>query len=159
MRALSLTQPWAFLVVHEPELTPWLPLKDIENRRWNTKFRGDFLVHAAKGMRKTDYEAAVAFVRDAIGSGAALQIPPPGALMRGGFVGRARLVDVIPPCTPNVASVVPCRCGRRWHMSEQYGFVLADVVALPFHPYSGALGFFNVPDDKLPAEYRTTGGH
>jgi hypothetical protein len=45
MKALSLRQPWAHMVVHGP--------KHIENRRWNTSFRGEFLIHAAKGC--TEY--------------------------------------------------------------------------------------------------------
>ena len=39
-RGLSLRQPWAWLVVNG--------LKDLENRRWNTRFRGTFLIHAAQ---------------------------------------------------------------------------------------------------------------
>jgi hypothetical protein len=38
-RALSLKQPWAWAVIHGP--------KDIENRRWNTDFRGLFWVAAS----------------------------------------------------------------------------------------------------------------
>jgi tetratricopeptide (TPR) repeat protein len=41
MKALSIRQPWAWLIVHG--------VKDVENRTWRTNFRGRFLVHA--GMR------------------------------------------------------------------------------------------------------------
>lgn len=40
--ALSLTQPWASLVV--------LSLKQWETRSWSTRFRGRVLIHAAKGF-------------------------------------------------------------------------------------------------------------
>jgi hypothetical protein len=40
MKALSIMQPWAWLIVNG--------LKDIENRKWSTDFRGEFLVHAGK---------------------------------------------------------------------------------------------------------------
>ena len=40
MKALTLLQPWAALVVHN--------IKDIENRTWRTKVRGNVLIHASK---------------------------------------------------------------------------------------------------------------
>ena len=51
MKALSLRQPWAWAVVEAG--------KDVENRRWNTKFRGDFLIHAASGWTKKHEMGAV----------------------------------------------------------------------------------------------------
>ena len=63
----------------------------------------------------------------------------------GGIVGHARLVDVVPPCG---GAGGRCHCkaalsfGRSWHMPEQFGFVLEDVVPLPFRPCKGHLGFF-----------------
>lgn len=45
MKALSIRQPWAWLILHGG--------KDIENRSWNTNFRGRFLIHAAAGMTIT----------------------------------------------------------------------------------------------------------
>ncbi len=65
---------------------------------------------------------------------------------RGGIVGRATLVDVIPPFTPEATirekwpGVDP-----RWKMDEQFGFVLADVRPMPLIPCKGTLGFFEVP--------------
>ena len=40
MKALSLKQPWAELIL--------LGKKKIELRKWNTKFRGEFLIHSSK---------------------------------------------------------------------------------------------------------------
>lgn len=40
MKALSIKQPWASLIVHG--------IKDIENRTWKTNFRGRIYVHASK---------------------------------------------------------------------------------------------------------------
>ena len=40
MKALSLKQPFAELIVSGK--------KNIELRKWNTKFRGEFLIHASK---------------------------------------------------------------------------------------------------------------
>lgn len=42
MKALTLTQPWATLVV--------LGLKRIETRSWSTAYRGPLAIHAAKGF-------------------------------------------------------------------------------------------------------------
>ena len=42
MKALSLKQPYAELVVSGR--------KTIELRKWKTNFRGEFLVHASKGV-------------------------------------------------------------------------------------------------------------
>ena len=41
MKCLSLTQPWATLVVEGK--------KQFETRSWSTKYRGPLLIHAAKG--------------------------------------------------------------------------------------------------------------
>jgi activating signal cointegrator 1 len=42
MKAISLLQPWATLVV--------IGAKKIETRSWNTKYRGPLLIHASKKM-------------------------------------------------------------------------------------------------------------
>lgn len=128
---LSLRQPWAWMVVHGG--------KSIENRKWNTRFRGAFLVHAAKGMTIDEYGDAVAFAREV---DPALRVPARDQLERGGVIGRARLVDVVAPCSE--ASLFYRPCTHRWHMPEQYGFILADICALPFMPLRGELGFFKL---------------
>ena len=42
MKCLSLKQPFADLLAHGE--------KTIELRKWNTSFRGDFLIHASKNI-------------------------------------------------------------------------------------------------------------
>lgn len=138
MKALSLRQPWAWMVVAGG--------KNIENRRWNTRFRGPFLIHAAKGMTRDEYDGAVAFARDV---NPFLAVPPFGDLERGGIVGRARLVDVIEPCTTE-PSLFWRPCTHPWHMPAQYGFVLADVERVDFRPMRGELGLFEVFDSAVP---------
>ena len=39
MKAITIKQPWASLIVEE--------IKDVENRTWRTNFRGRILIHAA----------------------------------------------------------------------------------------------------------------
>jgi hypothetical protein len=53
MKTLSLKQPWAELVISGK--------KKIEIRKWNTKFRGEFLIHSSKtpdskGMKKFGFK-------------------------------------------------------------------------------------------------------
>jgi len=45
MKALSIRQPWAWLIC--------VGYKDIENRQWSTKFRGRIYVHAGKTTEDT----------------------------------------------------------------------------------------------------------
>ena len=71
MKALSLKQPWAQLVVEGR--------KKIEIRKWRTNFRGDFLIHASripdlKAMQKFGFSE--------------------NSLALGAILGRAELVDV-----------------------------------------------------------------
>lgn len=127
MKALSIRQPWAWLIVNGQ--------KRIENRGWNTEFRGEFLIHAGKGMTLGEYaDARYAQLGSRRGIG---DFPSMDELkaVRGGIVGIARLVDVLKPTA---------RPTTPWHVSGQYGFVLKDVRPLPFEPLKGALGFFEV---------------
>ena len=140
MKSLSLTQPWAWLVVHGG--------KDIENRRWNTKYRGAFLIHAAKAMKASDFDAAWEYARgiDQNLAWRLLDVRDNGGLERGGIIGATNLYTVIHPLRP---TEMPMRLP--WHMPEQFGFVIADTRPLPFLPCKGALGFwgdFDIVDGK-----------
>ena len=85
MIALSIRQPWAWLIVHAG--------KDIENRTWPTRFRGRVLVHASKGMTHAEYEAACDHLW--LHGGPAIEPPDFHALERGGIVGSVELVDCV----------------------------------------------------------------
>lgn len=122
MRALSIRQPWAWLIIHGG--------KDIENRSWHTTFRGRFLVHASGAMTRHEYQAAAEWVREGPGK---VFLPAFEELQRGGVIGSVELVDSVS------ASASP------WYMG-QVGFVLRDPRSLPFLPLKGRLGFFNVED-------------
>lgn len=128
MKALSIRQPWAWLIVNG--------FKDIENRDWPTKLRGRVLVHAAKGMTHSEYTEARAFVYDLVRwhnlSLAAIErFPKFHDMQRGGIVGAVDIVDCV------------SRSDSRWFFGR-HGFVLANAEVLPFRPYKGALGFFEV---------------
>lgn len=121
--ALSIRQPWAWLIIHGG--------KDIENRNWHAKFRGRFLVHAAKGMTRDEYESAAAFAQT-IG----VKVPPANELQRGGIIGSVELVDSVENHT------------SPWYMGD-IGFVLKNPQPLPFVPIKGQLGFFDIPSDVI----------
>lgn len=122
MKTLSIRQPWAWLIIHGG--------KDIENRSWPTCFRGRFLVHAAKGMTRAEYEDA----RDtAMHINPAIQLPAFEELARGGIVGSVELTD----CIDDSASP--------WFFGK-FGFVLRNPEPLRFSPMSGRLGFFDVQE-------------
>ena len=142
IKALSLRQPWAWLVLNG---------KSIENRRWRTPFRGDFLIHAAKGCTEDEHFDALMFAQN-VDAKLAQRMPGWKETERGGIVGIAKLVEVIAPRDSQEALHVGCYPAGlewRWHFPEQWGFVLENVRPIPFVPCKGALSFFDVPPDVL----------
>lgn len=154
VRALSLRQPWADAVVFGQ--------KRIENRTaWTSStFRGAFLIHAAQGMTKREYEDVLMFLElrkiD-------WRPKPFEELHRGGIVGIASVEGVVYPDVDRQqrdwtgttgARVVgsPAAAAQftlqrdQWWMGA-FALLLADVRATPFVPMKGALGFFRVPDE------------
>jgi hypothetical protein len=142
MKVLSLRQPWASMVVHAG--------KRIENRKWKTNFRGEFLIHASKTMTQMEYTNAV---RWALERGLIEDAEDVAHhLVFGGIIGRAQLVDVVPPDGFGVSDPPFCRVPKGlegWHMHDQYGFVLEDIRPLPFTPCKGSLNFFRAPETVL----------
>lgn len=127
MKALSIRQPWAWLIVHGH--------KPVENRGWPTKVRGRVLVHAAKGMTRDEYEDVACWMADMQRRGCqemqGIVLPAFEDLQRGGIVGAVDIVD----CVTDHPS--------RFFFGP-HGFVLANPEALPFRPLRGMLGFFEV---------------
>ncbi len=122
MRALSIRQPWAWLILNAG--------KDIENRQWATKYRGRILIHASKGMTRAEYDGAASY---AWACGFVHRVAPFDDLPRGGIVGEAEIVDCV------TTSDSP------WFVGD-YGFVLRNAKPLPYLPFKGRLGFFDAPD-------------
>ncbi len=128
MKALSIRQPWAWLIINAG--------KDIENRTWHTNFRGKVLIHAGKTMTRADYEAAALFCMG-------LPVDPftqdfffptfNGLKSQlGGIVGEVEIVDCV------------SWSNSQWFMGD-YGFVLRNAKPLQFTPCKGALSFFDTP--------------
>lgn len=116
MKAISIRQPWAWLIVNGH--------KDIENRSWRTKYRGQVLVHASQGVKWSDYNAA-----HAIACRLGIKMPCRWEFETGGIVGVTTITD----CVEQSESP--------WFFGEK-GFVLADSRPLPFVQMKGRLSFF-----------------
>ncbi len=116
MKAISIRQPWAWLIVNGH--------KDIENRSWRTKYRGQVLVHASQGVKRSDYDAAYA-----LACRLGIKLPHRSEFETGGIVGLTTITD----CVEQSESP--------WFFGEK-GFVLADSRPLPFVQMKGYLSFF-----------------
>jgi hypothetical protein len=137
VKAISIRQPWAWLIIEAPE--QWR--KPVENRTWETKFRGWIQIHAAKGCTEAEYAEAVAFVRS-FNPALASMIPALDKLDKGGIIGSVYLSD----------------CVRR-HPSRffvgPFGFVMDKPMPVPFRPMRGMLGIFNTTAAGEPEEIKT----
>jgi len=139
-RALTLWQPWAWLVANGH--------KGVENRPpgfSHKSFRGDFWIHAAAESSKSigSWPLAVKLCAELIGPD--FQIPNARDLSFGAIIGRATITGILVPKghmfhKPDV----------RWHFSHQYGFIVENAVALE-KPVAcrGYQGFWSVPHGVL----------
>lgn len=130
-RALSVRQPWAWLIVRGYKLfenRDWKPTNPA--RKWleGCISRHDLgvpiLIHAAQGMTADEYDEAFDVAKSNH-----ITLPPMEAMERGGLVGAARAV--------------------KWHNERQpmafsygSGIALASPKAFELMPCKGALGFF-----------------
>lgn len=118
MKALSIRQPWAWLIIHGG--------KDVENRYWTSTFRGPVLIHASGTMTDDDYHRAT-HVAGIINP--PLRLPLPQDLHKGGIIGQVEIVDCV------------AISKSRW-FDGPYAFVLANPKPLEFRPCKGQLKFF-----------------
>ena len=125
--ALSIRQPWAWLILNAG--------KDIENRDWPTNFRGRVLIHASKSCTKAEYEDAIEFMEMRHLDHLGVSFPAIDQFQRGGIVGSVDIVDCV------------TESDSPWFMGH-HGFVLRNPRPLPFAPWKGRLGFFNVDGIK-----------
>lgn len=117
MKALSVRQPWAWLIVNG--------YKDIENRSWNTKYRGMVLIHASARIYREDYLMA-----QEVAAGQGITLPALDELQKGGIVGYTYITG----------------CSYGYDKSPWFigpvGFHLSGSKPLPFLPLKGRLNFF-----------------
>ena len=123
MKCLSVSQPFADLIIRGK--------KTIELRRWNTNFRGEFLIHSPKKIRTQDCKR--------------LGINPKN-LVKGAIVGKAELYDVKSYTTKSeIIKDSKKHLASKSAQNNKYGFLIKN--AKPFRipiPAKGQLGFFEV---------------
>lgn len=147
-RALTLWQPWAWLVASG--------IKPIENRPRGfsfKSFRGSFWIHAGAGSRDTAERVlgeqdrkARELCLEIIGRD---PIPALNTLDYGAIIGRAVIVDCVSPRMSILGKPDP-RPEVPWHFPDQYGFVVTDARLLK-KPIvcRGSQGFWTVPPTVL----------
>ena len=123
MKALSLKQPYAELILQGK--------KKIELRKWNTKFRGEFLIHASKIPDKE-----------------AMQIFGFKELPIGAIVGKANLINV-----KKYQNEQEHQKDKEVHLASNYwgnyGFILENPQRInPIIPAKGKLGFWEYSQIK-----------
>ena len=118
MKTLSLKQPFAELILQGR--------KKIELRKWNTKFRGNFLIHASK---IPDKKSMINFGFDKVN------------LPSGQIVGMANLVDV-----KKYNNEIEFDNDKDLHLASKewgsYGFILRDIKRINPIQCNGKLGFW-----------------
>ncbi|MDD5700027.1 MAG: ASCH domain-containing protein [Candidatus Nanoarchaeia archaeon] len=116
MKALSLKQPFAELILEGK--------KKIELRKWNTNFRGEFLIHASKNP---DEEAMKGFGFN--------------SLVNGAILGKANLVDV-----KHYQNDEEFNEDKNLHLASRewgdFGFILKNPERIKPIPTKGSLGFW-----------------
>ena len=88
MKALSVRQPWSWLIVSG--------YKDIENRTWPTNFRGRIYIHSGKAL---DKEALLEFRSRKTNTFFDRDIPDDEQLVRGAIIGEVDIVDCVKQST------------------------------------------------------------
>ena len=127
MKCLSISQPFADLIVSGK--------KTIELRKWNTNFRGEFLIHAPIKIKIEDCKR--------------LKITK--KLVTGAIIGKADLYDV-----KKYNSTKEVKNDQKFHFASKnfqdktFGFKIRNVKPLRIPiPWKGQLGFFNVELSKV----------
>lgn len=120
MKALSLKQPWAELVASGK--------KTIEIRKWNTHFRGEFLIHASKNTNK-ERETQFGF-KD---------------LPTGCIVGKATIIEVKKYLSQEeFEKDAEKHFAKGWWHPKAHGFILKNAQRITPKPLKGQLNFFEV---------------
>ena len=129
MKAISIRQPWAWAILYAG--------KDIENRSWTHNYRGPVLIHAGKKFDNDGYAWLVeqALFNEQINL-TVDDIPTKKDFPTGGIVGRAVIKKMV-----RSLSYSP------W-MFGPWGWVLTNPEPLPFVPYRGQLGLFDVTPEE-----------
>ncbi len=127
MKALSIRQPWAELILQGR--------KTIELRTWRTNYRGRLALHAGQAIRK---EACAAYGVD------------PARVVRGALVGTVELVEIVALDASAWEALRDQHLSLRDFSGPMFGWCLKDPQRLPRPiPMPGRMGLFNVADELI----------
>ena len=107
-------QPWAYLIV--------AGYKPVENRTWNTSYRGQLLIHASQAVDPEDFPMQREWIREA-------GIVIPEDLCRGAIVGSVNLSGVVGQQRDNYGTTTgqDGTTASPW-FEGPYGFLMTDAV-------------------------------
>ena len=119
MKCISIQQPWAWAIFHG---------KDVENRTWATKYKGELLIHAGMKFDEKGFEWIKKNIPD---------LHLPFFFAQGAIIGKVTMTGIV------VHSSSP------WFFGP-YGHVYTNPVEFkePI-PFKGALKYFDVPDELV----------
>jgi len=140
MKAISVKQPWASLIVEG--------IKDVENRTWPTKFRGRVLVHAGATLVK--FNALVDILTYPQFDILKGNVSPFIGNYLGAIIGSVEIVD----CVINHPSIWADKTDLEtvvWSSKPIYNWILANPIKFdkPI-PAKGKLSFWEFPESELP---------
>jgi len=122
LKCLSVSQPFADLIISGK--------KTIELRKWNTNFRGDFLIHAPLKIRTEDCK----------------RLKMNEKFVTGAIIGKAEIYDV-----KKYNSIKEVKTDQKLHFASKnfhnrtFGFRLKNAKSLRIPiPWKGQLGFFDI---------------
>lgn len=154
MKALTIHQPYAHLIVTPADDLPdYAVPKRVENRTWETTYRGDMLIHAGKSLKSINHVDWP----DSYGMPPRLTHGDFPEFVFGAFVGVAELVDIVryhPDKRPD--DYRPYKwIARHFHARGPFCWVLGSVrrFSEPV-PYKGRQGLFEVPAEVVELEKR-----
>jgi len=165
MKALTLTQPWATLMVRRAP-GAIVPPKSVETRNWSTSYRGRLYIHAAKGFPRDAIE--LCFLEPFASTLVALGITRPAELPRSAIIGAVD-VQSVEEITPGYAHTIRARYGDDQRARREVAFGNYDVreerrfawwcgAAHEFaEPLAcrGSLGLWTISPDDLVARVRS----
>jgi activating signal cointegrator 1 len=150
MKAISLLQPWAQLVV--------MGAKRIETRSWSTAYRGPLLIHASRKFTKEQEEISFQFSQQ-------LNDTQIYHCHRGAIIGKVDLVGIIEfdkhrheiennrgvKFAADIFQFIEQELAFGDFGPGRYGWLLKNPKAFkdPI-PYKGALSIWEFPDNLLP---------
>jgi len=128
LKVLTIRQPWAWAVIYAG--------KDVENRRWQTSYRGPLLIHAARNADPNSAARLLWTMPDPEAYGQ----PREAFEARGAIIGLVYLADILTD-SPS-----------RWAQPRSYHWKLESPAPVdPPIPWPGRQGLWSPPDAAAQA--------